>query len=978
MTGVCLYLRVSTDRQAERGLSLPEQDRALRDFCAHRKYFVVDTFTDAGISGRTDRRPEFQRMIEAASEKPPRFTKVVVYNWSRFFRSVEQSLMYAAKLQRLGVEVESMTENFGKGAAGKFGRTNALAAHEYISDMNGENALRGMLENARQGFVNGKVPYGYRAVERERRADKRKMGMEIDPQEAEVVRLMFKLYLEGDGKTGPKGIKAIVEHLNSNGHRVRKGGRFSVKFVDETLRRTAYVGRYVYNRLDTKTRRPKPESEHITISCPAIVSDAKFARVQQTLSDRNPRMTPPRVVNTPILLTGIARCGSCGAAMVKGTGKGGRYSYYMCSTRNRVGVTGCKGQRVPMAAADELVSGALLDQVLDPTRLAALLTELRKKNKVGREDETSRKAALTGELKKVAAEINNLMALVTSGVLSAEDRDLRDPLQRLKDRRDDIERKMAALTRRLEIPTGWAGPRKIEAFAKGIKDLWKGDDVRFRQAYMRLLVDNVEFTGPEIRMYGSKDVLAAAIAQGASAAPDAVRSFAREWRAIGDSNCFVLSESSKPGLRYGPCPLCTPPTIAASQHPTYQRSNSQFRDMRATAAVFYSLMLWCTYDAAFEELSMIVDSLRKPSMSVTLRGALLTTIALPFVLSAAPAAAKETRGYVISWFATAVNFNDFANDCPATAATGFELGEELTRRRDQAVIDGKPVSTRAFPAAVTKDPGLEIVQGKHAYGFDLGGPAKNKFIDPETGQQVDNQIWRAVGCHPNFAQRPPPEMPFGEALGWDALIDASPGWAMQISGDDLSKDGPVTITLDRTVRHLERDAKFGVRSNVTYVLDPSQRSNNVLQGEIREGVLTVKSGEIFMLAGFPWYTHVDLSNLKMRMSSSSEGNGKIEGYWGGHTSWHGWVYFYTARAANADPVAYYWNLQKLADADPDPVTGQNRKISTAWRMQAVPAFLANADGTVIATATSSPLGRVTNQTAAAGEAGAKPAGAARR
>lgn len=543
MTSVCLYLRVSTDRQAERGLSLPEQERALREFCAHRKWFVVDMFTDAGLSGRTDRRPEFQRMIAAVSEKPPRFSKVVVYNWSRFFRSVEQSLMYAARLERLGVEVESMTENFGKGAAGRFGRTNALAAHEYISDMNGENALRGMLENARQGFVNGKVPYGYRTVERERRADKRKMGMEVDPQEGEIVRLVFKLYLEGDGKTGPLGIKSTVEYLNGRGHRLRNGGKFNVKFVDEILRRSAYVGRYVYNRTDSKTRRAKPESEHITVTCPVIVSEGEFLRVQKTLSARNPRTTPPRVVNTPILLTGLARCGSCGAAMVKGTGKGGRYSYYMCSTRNRVGVTACKGQRVPMAGADELVSGALLETVLQPDHLAKLLGELRKSNKAGREDETGRKAALTRELKTVNTEIRNLMRLVETGVLGADDRDLREPLQRLKGRRDEIERQLAALSRRLDIPTGWAGPQKIAAFAKGIRDLWTGADARFRQAYLRLLLDNVEFKGAEIRISGSKDVLAAAIAQGASAAPDAVRSFAREWRAVGDSNSSAKSAS---------------------------------------------------------------------------------------------------------------------------------------------------------------------------------------------------------------------------------------------------------------------------------------------------------------------------------------------------------------------------------------------------------------------------------------------------
>jgi hypothetical protein len=256
---------------------------------------------------------------------------------------------------------------------------------------------------------------------------------------------------------------------------------------------------------------------------------------------------------------------------------------------------------------------------------------------------------------------------------------------------------------------------------------------------------------------------------------------------------------------------------------------------------------------------MEVDPVRNSARSTAVRGALLAAIALPFGLSADPAAASETRGYVISWFATATNTADYAGDCPASAKAGVVADEEGPRRRDVAMVDGKPVSSRSYPAAVTKDPGLEMIKGKFAYGFDLGGPAKDKFADPETGQKIDNQLWRAVGCHPNFAQRPPPEMPYTEALGWAALIDASPGWAMQITGEDLSKDGPVTITLDRTLRHLERDAQFNVRSNATYVLDPSPRSNNVLQGEIREGVLTVKSGDVFMLAGFPFYTSVDLT-----------------------------------------------------------------------------------------------------------------------
>ena len=373
---------------------------------------------------------------------------------------------------------------------------------------------------------------------------------------------------------------------------------------------------------------------------------------------------------------------------------------------------------------------------------------------------------------------------------------------------------------------------------------------------------------------------------------------------------------------------------------------------------------------------MEVHLTRKSVKATAIRGALFATIALSFSLGANPATAKETRGYVISWFATATNTADYTSDCPVSSKAGVVADEDGPRRRDVAMVDGKQVSARSFPAAVTKDPGLETIQGKFAFGFDLGGPAKNKFTDPETGQKVDNQLWRAVGCHPNFALRPPPEMPYTEALGWAALVDASPGWAMQITGDDLSKDGPVTITLDRTLRHLERDAQFNVRSNATYVLDPSERSNNVFQGEIREGVLTVKSGDLYMLAGFPFYTSIDLTNTKMRMSSAPEGNGKIIGFWGGHTDWHAWVYLYTARPATADPVAFYWNLQKLADADPDPATGQNRRISTAWRMEAVPAFLAKVDGTIIAQATSASLGRVVKQAATAADT-KKPASPAR-
>src|SRR5262249_19757075 len=149
-----------------------------------------------------------------------------------------------------------------------------------------------------------------------------------------------------------------------------------------------------------------------------------------------------------------------------------------------------------------------------------------------------------------------------------------------------------------------------------------------------------------------------------------------------------------------------------------------------------------------------------------------------------------------------------------------------TRRVDHAFVGDTEVARLDYPDALNKDPEVETVVGKYAYGFDLGGAASSKFEDPMTHEKVDNQLWRAVGCITNF-QFTPPTMPYMEGQAWNSgYADSAPAWAMQITGADLSKDGPVTVVLDRAFDHLQRDALGGIRSDVTYVINPSERSHN--------------------------------------------------------------------------------------------------------------------------------------------------------
>src|SRR5690348_3095902 len=104
-----------------------------------------------------------------------------------------------------------------------------------------------------------------------------------------------------------------------------------------------------------------------TLQVPEIILKERFKRVQATLHTRNPKTTPPRVVSRPTLLTGIARCATCGSGMVLRTGKGGRYRYYTCASSAQKGKTACKGRSIRMELLDDAVLNASKRSCSPPT-----------------------------------------------------------------------------------------------------------------------------------------------------------------------------------------------------------------------------------------------------------------------------------------------------------------------------------------------------------------------------------------------------------------------------------------------------------------------------------------------------------------------------------------------------------------------------------------------------------------------------------
>src|SRR6266436_6008986 len=188
-------------------------------------------FVEPGASATDDRRPVFQQMIERACDGENAFDVIIVHSYSRFFREAFEQEFYLRKLAKHNVKVVSITQPVGDESEPVHAMMRKVIAlfDEYQSKENAKHVIRSMKENARQGFWNGATaPLGYRLVEAEKRGTKVKKKLDIDPVEAETVRLIFELYLHGDGKSGALGVKEIVKWLNARGYRTRRGMTFGV------------------------------------------------------------------------------------------------------------------------------------------------------------------------------------------------------------------------------------------------------------------------------------------------------------------------------------------------------------------------------------------------------------------------------------------------------------------------------------------------------------------------------------------------------------------------------------------------------------------------------------------------------------------------------------------------------------------------------------------------------------------------------
>ena len=305
---VVIYARFSSHSQTEQ--SIEGQLKVCYEYAESNHYTVVGEYIDRAISGTTDNRAEFQRMISDSDRHT--FEGVLVYQLDRFARNRYDSAINKAKLKKNGVRVLSAKENIADDASGILVEGVLESMAEYYSVELSQKIHRGMAINAEKCLSNGSNPgLGFK-VDAERR-------FYVDEEEAAIVREIYERYASGETKA------EIIRDLKRRRVKTSLGKEFSPNSLSHLLSNKRYIGVYLYKGKETPGGMPR------------ILDDDLFYRVQSMMNKN--KNAPARTHGEgEYLLTTKLFCGHCKEMMVGygGTSKTGRqYHYYMCKNARR-------------------------------------------------------------------------------------------------------------------------------------------------------------------------------------------------------------------------------------------------------------------------------------------------------------------------------------------------------------------------------------------------------------------------------------------------------------------------------------------------------------------------------------------------------------------------------------------------------------------------------------------------------------------
>ncbi|VVE71651.1 serine recombinase [Pandoraea anapnoica] len=543
---VVLYARVSTERQAIKDLSIPDQLKRMRAYCEAREFIVSDEYIDEGRTATDDNRPAFQEMIHNVMNSKEKIHAIVVHSFSRAFRNVTDLALYLRSLSQVGTRLISVTQDVDDSPIGRFVTLFYGLVDEMNSAENSKHVKRALRENALRGFFNGsRPPYGYKTAETKviGRTGYRKI-LVLDEDETAIVREIFDLY---EGVRGPAamGMKKIAECLNAKC--LCRGQLWRVQKIQKVLSDPVYTGvfefgaRWKLHNRDTTPRDSdgialdQDDDSVVSVPVPVIIEKERFQRVEGTRAARAPRNTPPLHVTPRTLLTGLCHCGYCQSSMQIVTGKSGHYRYLKCSRRHMISGSICSSPNVPYDRFEKMILRTVVEHVLTECRLKTILDDCCTHADRLANDQGTEHRQIADAKAKVERKLTNLYRLIEDEKVRI-DGSLGGRIQSWQDELKGLTVKLNSLKVPVALPANIANNIDVRTFRAAAIALLESPGSEDARAFMHLVVGEIRVYADEVSVSGPNlGVLEAALAHTRAAIPT-VPSFMSNWRREGDSN----------------------------------------------------------------------------------------------------------------------------------------------------------------------------------------------------------------------------------------------------------------------------------------------------------------------------------------------------------------------------------------------------------------------------------------------------------
>lgn len=375
-----IYTRKSTEKGLEQDFnSLDAQREACEAYIASQRHegwvCLSECYDDGGFSGGNMDRPALRKLIQDI--KNGRVDAIVVYKIDR----ISRSLLDFAKLMELfeqhNVSFTSITQQFSTTTAmGRLTLNVLLSFAEFERAITTERIRDKIAGAKRRGkYLGGTPAIGYDV-------DYANKRLVVNPEEAKIVRWIFKRYLEINSLVG------IAKELNTKGISTKSWETKTGKWHQGGLWTTQHIYRALINK--TFLGLIEHEGKVYTGEQEAIITQKLWDDVQRVLTSGVGRQRRQRTHETNALLHKLIRCGHCGKAMTNSftTRRGKIYRYYVCGTASKLGYDACPIRTVPAGDIENAVLGYLRNILSSPEMVAQTYIALKSQSEEDADSDT--------------------------------------------------------------------------------------------------------------------------------------------------------------------------------------------------------------------------------------------------------------------------------------------------------------------------------------------------------------------------------------------------------------------------------------------------------------------------------------------------------------------------------------------------------------------------------------------------------------